>query len=233
MNFATAANQLREQEFARIIAAVPPTLESLRSLTPAAFRVQIALMMERLGHAIITEPGTADLVTTKDGRKFITACATPADLMPTAPRDLKRLHQAVIAGNAEGGIHVTPRSFTADAEEFARTLPIVRLVDGEKLMQSIARSFEGIDLPDTYKTMCCLCGDIVRHRLDKGEALPCANGHMVPATIALGSVKPPKPAAATASGQSPKPAVRPLSRREIRAHNYKYEARMMKKPRAR
>jgi hypothetical protein len=40
----------------------------------------------------------------------------------------------------------------------------------------------------------------------------------------------PKPAG-WKPGDDAKPAPRPYSRREIRAHNYKYEARMMKKPR--
>jgi len=33
-----AADALREREFARLADAVPPTLETLRSLTPGAFR---------------------------------------------------------------------------------------------------------------------------------------------------------------------------------------------------
>jgi hypothetical protein len=46
---------------------VTPRIEALRSLTPDAFRDQIALMLERLGHAIITT--APDLVTTKGGRE--------------------------------------------------------------------------------------------------------------------------------------------------------------------
>jgi hypothetical protein len=46
-------------------------------------------------------------------------------------------------------------------------------------------------------------------------------------------IVPPRPAAPANAAAATKPAPRPLSRREIRAHNYKYEARMMKKPRAR
>jgi len=233
MNYYTAAaDQLRREELARCLAAVPPTLEGLQSLPPPAFRVQIAMMMERLGHTIVTEPGAPDLVTTKDGQKFVTACATPTNPIPASARDLQRLHQAVIAANAEVGIYVTPRSFTPDAEEFTRTLPIIRLVDGAKLMQSMALSFKDIPLPQTYRAKCCECGDIVQHNLDKGEAVPCRNGHKVPATIALRSIMPPKSDAASTPDQSPKPAARAYSRREVRAHNYKYEARMMKKPRA-
>jgi hypothetical protein len=44
-------------------------------------------------------------------------------------------------------------------------------------------------------------------------------------------LSPPRPAG-WKPGDDAKPAPRPHSRREIRAHNYKYEARMMKKPRA-
>jgi hypothetical protein len=38
--FETAAAELREREFARLAAAVVPTLESLRSLTPKPFGVR-------------------------------------------------------------------------------------------------------------------------------------------------------------------------------------------------
>jgi hypothetical protein len=89
-------------------------------------------------------------------------------------------------------------------------------------------------LPQTYKAMCRQCGDIVQHRLDSDEAKRCDNGHFVAPSIARPDlIKPRQPAPGqTVTGQ-PTPAARPLSRREIRAHNYKYEARMMKTPRAR
>jgi hypothetical protein len=218
INFAIAAADLRRQEVARIAATVTPTLDSLRVLTLARFRDEIALMMERLGHTIITDPTAADLVTLKEGRKFITECARPADLTPARMRDLVRLHEGVIAANAQAGIYVTLRSFTADAQEYAATAPL-KLVDAEILKRSMQRSLKGVLLPLTYKAMCCQCGEIVQHRLSKGEALPCNNGHMVAPTIARASLQRRK----SAAGQ--------FSRREIRAHNYKYEARMMKKPR--
>jgi hypothetical protein len=125
-----------------VAGSVMPTLEALRSLTPAPFREQIALMMERLGHTIITEPSAADLVTVKEGRKFITACARPADPTPTATRDLARLHEAVIAANAHTGIYVTTRAFTREAEEYAATAPI-KLVEGEILKRSMNLSSAG------------------------------------------------------------------------------------------
>jgi hypothetical protein len=228
MNFAAAADALRRQEFARLAAAVTPTLEALRSLTPAPFREQIALMMERLGHTIITDPAAPDLVTVKEGRKFITACARPADPAPTGTRDLERLHNAVITANAQGGIYVTTRSFTAEAQEFAATLPIIQLADGEVLKRSMNLSLKRVVLPPTYKAMCQQCGEIVHHRLSKGETLPCINGHMVAPTIARASLARRKSAAAATGEQSPAPAVRPLTRREIRAHNFKVRARVMK-----
>jgi hypothetical protein len=81
-------------------------------------------MLERFGHTIITDPSAPDLVTIKAGRKFITACATPADLMPTATRDLARLHDAVIAANAARGYFITARSFTGAAEQYAESAPL-------------------------------------------------------------------------------------------------------------
>jgi hypothetical protein len=231
MKFAAAADELRRREIARLADAVTPTLEGLRSLTPPPFRAQIALMMERLGHTIVTDPAAPDLVTTKAGRKFVTACAVPTDLAPTAARDLKRLHEAVIAANAEGGIFVTPRGFTPGAEEFARTLPMIRLVDGPVLMRSMNRSMKGAALPAMYKSMCRQCGGIVEHSLSNGEAVPCANGHQVPPSIARASLAPRKLPVAGAFDPAPKPVAQPLTRRAIRAHNYRVRGRLIKKTR--
>jgi restriction endonuclease len=171
LNFAIAADELRQQEFARLAATVTPRIEALRSLTPDAFRDQIALMLERLGHAIITT--APDLVTTKGGRKYVTACANPLDAAPTKTPALARLHAAVVNANAAGGFYVTARSFTPDAEHYTATLPILTLVDSELLNRSMQRSLKGVTLPPTYKAMCCQCGEIVQHRLTQGEALPC------------------------------------------------------------
>ena len=110
-------------------------------------------------------------------------------------------------------------------------MPIIWLVDGELLMQSMRRSMKGISTPQTYKAMCCQCGEIVQHRLDKGEIVLCGNGHKVAPTIARASLIVPRKAPASPSDQTPKPAPRPYSRREIRAHNAKYEARMMRQQR--
>lgn len=80
VNFTAAADELRRQEIARLADAVVPRLEALRAMTPAAFRTVIAGMMERFGHQLVTDPAALpDLVTTKEGRKFVTVCAWPAD----------------------------------------------------------------------------------------------------------------------------------------------------------
>src|ERR1700761_7244429 len=107
-NFPAAADELRRQEFARLSAAVTPRPEAFRSMTADAFRTEIALMLERLGHSVVSS--VSDIVTTKQGRKYITACATPTDHTPTKAPALRRLHDAVIAGNAARGFYVTPRS---------------------------------------------------------------------------------------------------------------------------
>lgn len=83
-NFGTDAAEPREREFARLAAAVVPTLESLRSLTPKPFRAEVATMLERLGYQLATSESVANLVGTKDGRKYIVACAPPADFAPTS-----------------------------------------------------------------------------------------------------------------------------------------------------
>jgi hypothetical protein len=232
-NFAIAADELRRQEIARLSDALVPRIEALRSMTPQSFRAVIGLMLERFGHTIISNPEAAELVSSKLEKKFITACARPTDLAPTGTRDLARLHDAVIAANAQRGFFITARSFTDQAEKYAESAPL-DLFDGKRLVRALNQSRKHVLMPQTYKAMCQQCGGIVEHRLDReqDEARPCGKGHMVAPTIARAMLLPSRPAV-TGSGDhhTTKPAPRPLSRREIRAHNYKYEARMMKKPR--
>ena len=232
----TAAAELRRQEFARLTDAVTLRLEALRSMTLTAFRSEIALMMERLGHTIITDPSAPDLVTTKAGRKYITACAVLANRAPTQTREIARLHDSVVAANAEWGFFVTARSFTPDAEHYAATTPI-DLVDGAMLVRAMNRSKKGVVLPQTYKAMCRQCGDIVEHRLDGDEAIPCRNGHRVPPTIARAALVPPRqqqPAAADhRPQQAPRAKWRNMSakaqrRRAIKAHNHQVRARALR-----
>jgi hypothetical protein len=116
-----------------------------------------------------------DLVSTKDGRKFITACANPGDPAPTMIPALQRLHDRVVAASAAAGFYVTARTFTDEAQQYADTAPI-HLVDGELLTRSMNRSKKGVHLPQTYKAMCRQCGDVIQHRLSQGKALPCRNG---------------------------------------------------------
>ena len=130
---------------------------------------------------------------------------------------------------------MSPRAVTPDAEHYTATLPILTLVDSELLNRSMQRSLKGVTLPPTYKAMCCQCGEIVQHRLDReqDQTRPCGNGHLVAPTIARGMLIPPRPAAPATdgTGHAPKPAPRPVSRRAIKAHNRRLHARMMRKPR--
>ena len=173
-------------------------------------------------------------MTTKNGKKFVTACAPPAQITPTGMNDLGPLHQAVLNTNAERGFFITTRSFTEQAEKFAETT-LLDLIDGKRLIKILNQSKKHVLMPQTYKAMCCQCGDIVQHRLDRDQdkAQPCANGHMVPPTIARAMLLPPRPADWKPGDEANKPAPRIHTRREVRAHMAKYEARMMKTPRQR
>jgi hypothetical protein len=227
MSFAAAAAELRRQEIARLSEYVTPPIEAFRSLTPGPLREQIALMMERLGHTIVTDPTAPDLVTIKDGGKRIVACATPSDPAPTGTRAIARLHDAVIAANAQRGIFVTARTFTPDAVHYAKTAPI-DLVDGDKLITAMNRSRAGVVLPQTYKAMCHDCGGIVQHSLDKGEALPCSNGHPVASTISRAAIErlsQPAPPSATPTHSWRNMSPKAQRRRAIKAHNHRVHAR--------
>lgn len=233
MTFAAAAHELRQKEIARLADALTPRIEALRAMTTQTFRATIALMLERFGHTIIGHPEAADLVTAKAGQKFITACASPSDLVPVKIPALRRLHDAVIAANAQRGFYITVRAFDPQAEKYAESAPL-DLIDGKRLIKALNQSRKGVLMPQIYKTMCHQCGEIVEHRLDReqDQARPCGNGHLVAPTIARAMLLPPRPpAAGNGAASSPTPVPRPLSRREIRAHNYKYEARMMRKSR--
>jgi hypothetical protein len=228
--FGTAAAALREQEFVRLAAGVVPTLESLRSLTPEPFRAQVATMLERFGYELVIGERAATLVAVKDGRKYIIAVAPPAEHAPTSIRELARLHAAVVDANAAAGFFVTSRDFTPDAEAYAATAPI-KLVDGAKLLASIQRSMADIVMPETYKAMCRCCGDIVLHRLDRAEAIPCRDGHPVAPTIARAAlIAPPRPVGSSGRGE-PHPSANAAHRR---AHNARYRKRMRRQlPRSR
>jgi hypothetical protein len=232
VNFSAPADELRRQEIARLKDALVPRLEALRSMTTEGFRTVIAEMLERFGHAIETDPNANFLVTTKAGQKFVTACATPADPTPTGTRDLARLHHdGVIAANAERGFFITARGFTDQAEKYAESAPL-DLFDGARLVKALNQSKKHVLMPQTYKAMCQQCGGIVQHRLDheQDEPRPCGNGHMVAPTIARAMLLPPRPAPTGTGSSKMKPAPRPLSKREIYAHNRKYEMRLMRKP---
>jgi hypothetical protein len=133
---------------------------------------------------------------------------------------------------------VTPRSFTPEAEHYAASAPI-DLVDGALLIKAMHRSRKGVLLPSSYKVMCCQCGQIVRHRLDKGDALSCRNGHLVAPTIARAALVPHRapPVQPGAAANAPKPGriIKPLNmslkaqrRRKMRAHNNQMRARVSK-----
>jgi hypothetical protein len=105
-------------------------------------------MVERLGHTVHNNPTAAALVTTKQGQKYVIACATPSDPGPTAMRDIARLHDAVIAQTAQRGIYVTARNFTHDAKDYAASMPaVIQLVDGAKLAQLLEMSNAGVVCP--------------------------------------------------------------------------------------
>jgi restriction endonuclease Mrr len=53
--------------------------------------------------------------------------------MRSANPPLRRLHDAVIAANAERGFFITARSFTDQAEQYAETAPL-DLIDGKRLV---------------------------------------------------------------------------------------------------
>lgn len=221
-DYVTAADELRRREFSRLASFVVPSLDSLRSLTPKPFRAEVAKMLERLGYEIVTDEGAAYMTTMKDGSKYIVACASPAVLDATPLRDLTRLHEAVVSANAAAGFFVTARSFTADAEAYAETAPL-KLVDGKKLVASMTRSMTDATLPETYAAMCRQCGEIIRHRLDHAEAIPCSNGHPVAPTIARAALVPPKRSEGSSSGDAPP---KQFSRFEVRQHNAKYQAKL-------
>jgi len=233
MNFAAAAADMHRQELARLSHYVTPTPEQLRAMTAAALSAEIAGMWERLGHEVITNPDdAAELVHRMGARKFITACANPSDATPTRSAAIRHLRDRVVAASAERGFFFSVHGFTAEALHYAEAAP-VQSVDCAQLVRELRRSREGMKLPQTYKAMCRQCGDIVQHRIDRKETLPCENGHPVAPPISRADlIKPtPKPAPSqTVTGQ-PAPASSPAiiryrnmsakaqRRRAIKAHN--------------
>jgi hypothetical protein len=226
-HFACAADELRGREFTRLAAAVVPTVEALRSLTPQQIRGHVATMLERLGYELLTSETAADVVVMRDGKKYVVAFATPTDLAPTPLGQITRLHSVVVAASAAAGFFITPRGFTHDAEAYAATAPL-KLVDGPKLIASIKRSMADATLPDSYKAMCRQCGEIVQHTLTGTKAIPCRNGHPVAPTIAQAALVVRRQEGGSTSSRTYTPPRR-YSRQEVRAHNAKYQAKMRKR----
>ena len=221
-----AAEILRQQEFSRLSADTLPTLESLRFLNPTQLRARVADMLERLGYELVTPETAKDLLVIKDGEKHVIAFAATTDPLPTQANHLTELHRAIIAKTAAVSFYVTTRGFSRDAEAYARTAPIIRLVDGPKLIASIKRSMEGTPAPDIYKAMCRQCGDVVTHSLAKAAAISCSNGHPVAPTIARASLSvAAQPGGSTSRTYEPP---RHYTRREVNAHNSRRVARMKK-----
>jgi hypothetical protein len=229
MNFDRAAAELHRQELARLAAAVTPRPEQLRSMNVAALREQSAGMWERLDHDIITTPDAAELVTVKGERKFITICGNPADPAPASTAALRRLRDRVVAASAERGFYISVRGFTAEALQYAEGVP-VQLINCEQFIRALQRSRKGMVLAQTYKAMCRQCGDIVQHRVSSDEAKRCGSGHFVAPNIARGDLVKPRPQPG-ASQPGAAPALRPLTRRQIRAHNFKVRARATRQQR--
>ena len=225
-DFVIAAQELRQQEFTRLVSALVPTLEGLRLLNAREMRARVAMMLERLDYKLLTPETAADILATKDGKKYVIAVASTTDQSATRPNALTRLHAAVINANAAGGFYITPRGFTRDAEAYAATAPL-NLVDGPLLIASIARSMDGESVPATYKAMCRQCGEIVSHSLDRAEAIPCPNGHPVAPTIARAALAIRKEEGGSTSRSYTPPRV--YTRREVNAHNSKYIAKRKKR----
>jgi Restriction endonuclease len=225
-DFSQAADELRRQEFARLAAAVVPTIEGLRALSARQLRARVTTMLEQLGYELLTSEMAADLVARKDGAKYVVALASTTEQTPTHQNQLTRLHSAVIAANATAGFFITTRGFTRDAEAYAATAPL-KLVDGPKLIASIKRGMEGAAMPDSYKAMCRQCGEIVTHTLDRSEAIPCSSGHPVAPTIARATLVIRKQEGGSTSRTYTPP--RQYTRREVNAHNSKYIAKMKRR----
>jgi hypothetical protein len=185
--YGAAADELRRQELERLKAATIPTLEALRSLQPEELRGEVTGMLERLGytHEVTTPAG--DLILTKDDRKLVIAVARRSDIEPIQARAIARLHDAIIRSNAAAGFFVTSRLFEPAAVTYAAGLPIT-LVDGDKLLASMQKSKADAQPSDEYKTMCKICGCVVKQHLSRAESVPCGSGHFVAPTIARAAI---------------------------------------------
>jgi len=142
-------------------------------MTLSAFGNEIALMLERLGHTIITP--RPDLVTTKAGRNTSPLALTLSTSADQIPGDRPPSHRHC-QSQRSGRILRHPAQLHARRRALRGHHAMISIVDGELLNRSMQRSLRGVTMPQTYRAMCCQCGEIIQHRLDKGHALPCGNG---------------------------------------------------------
>jgi len=113
----------------------------MMDLPGVEFEVRITKLLERIGFRTeltrATGDGGIDIVAVLDrpivGGRYIVQCKRFGDKSPIGAPMIREFYGAFVSDrSAVKGLFITTSSFTAQAEEFARPLPI-ELIDGAKL----------------------------------------------------------------------------------------------------
>jgi restriction system protein len=112
------------------------SLEDLRRLTWQQFEVMVGEAFRRTGYGVVETgkggaDGGVDLVLKKAGQRFLVQCKHYRSTR-VGVTIVREIYGVVAARRAEGAFVVTTGSFTKEATEFARSLPI-ELIDGARL----------------------------------------------------------------------------------------------------
>lgn len=100
---------------------------------------------------MVTDPAAPHLILTKNGRKYIVACARPSDMALTQTRDLARLHMAVVDANADAGFYITSRAFIRVMEQTQRFVYAIDFSDLPRSRQFLSEHYAFKDPDDNIK----------------------------------------------------------------------------------
>lgn len=169
-------------EHVRLQAALVPSIDELRALTPYQFETEIARMFTRLGYTVRQTPYTNDFgrdaIMTKDGNTYLVECKCYKSGGLSGRPALQKFHSAIMTDGATSGFFVTTGGFSEPAAAFAKGCKI-ELIDANALVRLMMESNPTATNDTRYNTMCRWCGDVVGHDLHTPQTVTCRNGHTV------------------------------------------------------
>ena len=184
--------KLRRNEAYRLGQSIVPSLDELRRLTPQKFENEIASLFVRLGYEVRQTPYTndhgRDAILKKDEKKYLLECKRYDKTNLVGRPALQKFRAAIVDDKAVSGFFVTTSAFTLAAQEYAKKLGIITLIDGTGLLYRLAQIKPPDPNGDRYWGMCSSCGRKVEHNIRSPKPALCSNGHSVEPSLDIGGI---------------------------------------------